>query len=126
MKVLRASKTKPIFWLNNLKINRGSGHHFIVKVKIFKPNFLSIPKSKLENLSASSPVYIHKNSNHPPHIKKGLHHMIGRRFQTFPQTRKYSTRQPPCITKLLEIPDSTRKFPILNVIPDEIRDAKER
>lgn len=28
----------------------------------------------------SVPVYIHKDSNHPPHIKKGLTHMIGRRI----------------------------------------------
>ena len=59
----------------------------------------------------SVPVYIHKDSNHPPHIKKGLPHMIGWRI-SYLSSREEIFR--------------TRTFLILNEIKDAMVDVKER
>ena len=65
MNVLWSIKTKPYLWFDKLKIKGGSGHNFKVQFKIFEPDFLSFPKSKLKNLSG----YLQENFlnflNHP-------------------------------------------------------------
>ena len=49
----------------------------------------------------SVPVYIHKNSNHPPHIKKGLPHMIGRRISDLSSNEEIFNQAAPLYNQAL-------------------------
>ena len=49
----------------------------------------------------SVPVYIHKDSNHPPHIKKGLVNMISRRISNLSSSEEIFNQAAPIYNQAL-------------------------